>query len=187
MDDRISRKDFFREALNFFRDQLSHASRQSKSGTERFVLPPGVESPELYLEKCNQCYDCVGKCPHYALQVCRQTGHFAEGCPVIEPRRQPCYWCSDFPCIAACSTGALQMSFKERSLGTAVIDPESCLAYQGNCCQACVNNCPLAGTAIQFDRQLRPVVQAAACTGCGICTFYCPTEVPAITIELNKG
>ena len=187
MEDRISRKDFFREALRFFREQIPDLSGPKQSGSPRYVLPPGVETPDLFLEKCNQCYDCVGKCPHYALQVCREAGHYAEGYPVIEPRRQPCYWCSDFPCIQACTTGALQTAFQNRPLGTAVIDREGCLAYQGNFCQACINNCPLAGTAIQFDKQLRPIVTADECTGCGICTYTCPTENPAITIELNRG
>ena len=58
------------------------------------------------------------------------------------------------------------------------------------------NDCPLhvielwkikmLNLAITFDEKHRPQVIEKGCTGCGICTNTCPTEIPAITININK-
>lgn len=188
MDDRISRKEFLREAFGFWRKRRADASGPKAGGnpTYRFIMPPGVAGRDAYLRDCDQCYDCVGACPHLALQVCRDETSPLEGYPVIEPRRQPCYLCADFPCIAACPTDALQEAFDQRPLGTAIILEEFCFSFQGSFCQACVNNCPLTGQAIYFNPEGHPEVSAEKCTGCGVCTYSCPAESPAIVIKPNN-
>jgi MauM/NapG family ferredoxin protein len=185
MDSNISRKDFFKEAFGFFKGHFSGGHKPSVQVEKGYILPPGTVSLSHYLKHCDQCFECISACPHLALQVVREDGHILEGYPVIEPRRQPCYLCEDFPCIAACHTDALQMSLKEKPLGVARIEPQLCLAYQGHFCQACVTNCPLSGKAIRFNNQARPEVIEENCTGCGVCVFACPTETPAIQVEMK--
>ena len=185
MDSNISRKDFFREAFSLFKGHFSRGQQPRPQRNAEYLLPPGTESLSHYLKSCDQCYECVSACPHLALQVVRKDGHVLEGYPVIEPRRQPCYLCEDFPCIAACHTDALKMSRKDEPLGVARISQELCLAYQGHFCQACVNNCPLSGKAIRFNAQAQPEVVEEYCTGCGVCVYVCPTETPAIVVDMK--
>lgn len=186
MQEKITRKDFLRDALKLFRKEVGGSSSEAATPIPEYILPPGVTTPEHYLENCTRCYDCVAVCPHLALQVWRGDKSGFYGFPVIVPRREPCYLCPDFPCITACPTDALQQQYAARPLGTAVIDPSLCLAYNQGFCQSCITNCPLSGRAIVPDPEGRPVVNADICTGCGICTSVCPAEQPAIMIRLNE-
>lgn len=187
MKNRISRKDFFNEIANLFKGQGTPRAKAPVRQAADVILPPGVSSTEHYLTECTRCYDCVAVCPYQSLEVWHEAGSPFDGYPVIQPRREPCYLCNDFPCVAACPTTALQKEFVDRPLGLAVIDPEVCLAHQGNFCVTCINNCPLAGRAIFRNEQGHPVVEAKFCTGCGICTYSCPAEIPAIKIVRQPG
>lgn len=59
----------------------------------------------------------------------------------------------------------------------AVIQGRFCLAYR-SFCSVCVERCPVPG-AITVERGI-PSVNAAACTGCGICAQVCPAPRNAI-------
>ena len=81
-------------------------------------------------------------------------------------------------------------------MGIAAIDPSSCLSWQGLRCEVCFRICPVKGKAITLDphpRQLSkhavfvPVIHPDDCTGCGLCTWSCPTERPAINIVERKA
>ncbi|HFE63332.1 MAG TPA: 4Fe-4S dicluster domain-containing protein [Caldithrix sp.] len=186
MKNQISRKDFFSEIADLFKGQSRSEMKHPKRRSDHVILPPGVSGSEHYLTECTQCYDCVSVCPYQSLEVWHEEGSPFEGYPVIQPRREPCYLCSDFPCVAVCPTPALQEQYVDKPLGLAVVDQERCLAYQGNFCVTCVNNCPLAGRAIFRNEQGHPVVKAEFCTGCGICTYSCPAELPAINIDVRQ-
>ncbi len=59
-------------------------------------------------------------------------------------------------------------------MGLAVINRFHCAAWIGTTlCRTCYDKCPYAEKAIRLD-QLRPVIDEAVCTGCGICTNACP-------------
>ena len=85
-------------------------------------------------------------------------------------------------------TGALTPVDELRSIrmGTAVIDRESCLAYNAVICRACWHACPFPDEAIRFDERLRPVVVDESCIGCGLCDHACPTEISSIPIRPRK-
>ena len=68
-------------------------------------------------------------------------------------------------------------------MGVAVIDHESCLAWQGLICKACWHECPFSDEAIVLDAYYRPIVVAKACIGCGLCDQACATEPSSITIR----
>lgn len=185
MEKRVTRKDFFKEFAGLFRDSLSGVTADRQVSDRTFILPPGTQSPEHFLENCTQCYECVGACPHEALQVWREEESEYCGYPVIHPRRQPCYRCEDYPCISACENNTLHKDFAEQPMGTAIVNEELCLTYQGGFCQSCITNCPLSGIAIYKNFEGHPVVNENACTGCGVCTYSCVTEQPAILINFR--
>lgn len=186
MQEVISRKDFLRGASRFFRDEVSGEGGSAYPEVGGYIYPPGIDSEDNYLNRCEQSYNCISKCPHESLFVFRENENDKRfGYPVIDPRRSACNLCENFPCIAACESGALQTEFKNRKLGLAIIDQKSCFAYNGTFCQACIFNCPLSGEAILADDQSRPVVNQELCTGCGICTQSCPMEKAAIVIKAN--
>jgi len=110
------------------------------------------------------------------------------GTPVIESRTVPCYLC--MKCPPVCPTGALQHSVTEKKavrMGTAVIDTDKCLPYQGVICHACFERCPLFREAITLKDDLYPVVHEEICVGCGICENVCPAEEAAITVRSTRN
>ena len=67
--------------------------------------------------------------------------------------------------------------------GLAVIDHESCLAWEGLVCKGCWHACPFPDEAIVFDVYYRPIVVEEACIGCGLCDQACAVEPSAISIR----
>ncbi|MBI6546388.1 MAG: hypothetical protein HY692_06305 [Cyanobacteria bacterium NC_groundwater_1444_Ag_S-0.65um_54_12] len=71
--------------------------------------PPGALPEPEFLRRCTRCGDCSRFCHFAALRP------DPDGLPWLwDPASHPCYRCEGFPCIAACSTGAL--SFRDRLL-----------------------------------------------------------------------
>ncbi len=67
----------------------------------------------------------------------------------------------------------------------AIIAGRFCLAYQGNFCTTCSDNCPEPG-AILIEQGL-PRIIAEACTGCRKCHEVCPApEENAIRLLPRK-
>jgi MauM/NapG family ferredoxin protein len=189
MQESISRKNFLKNAIRLFRNEMDMADSQKENVRyDKFIYPPGIKSPQAFLENCTQSYHCISVCPYEALQVYREDENDKRfGYPVIAPRNGGCHLCEDFPCISACQSQALHMEYKKRKLGTAVILENKCIAYHQTFCQSCIFNCPYSGEAIYADSQGRPVVNEELCTGCGICTQSCPLEEAAIQINGNKN
>lgn len=81
-------------------------------------------------------------------------------------------------------------------MGIAAVDPVSCLSWQGLRCEVCWRVCPVrdkALTLVPHPRQISkhavfvPTIDPDHCTGCGMCTKSCPTEVSAINILERKS
>ena len=187
MENTVTRKDFFKQAFDFFKNEMESGVEKKIEPSLPFFLPPGVENIKSFLEICEQCYECVAACPHESIRVWRGDNHNEfYGFPIIEPRTKPCYECSDYPCIAACPSGGLSKDFENRKMGTAVIHESICFAFQSHFCHTCYNNCPYPEKAIKFDNNNRPEIINEGCTGCGICTHTCPAETPALTINMDN-
>jgi len=58
--------------------------------------------------------------------------------------------------------------------GLAVVDRSACIAWNGVICISCRMVCD--EQAITVDRQQRPAIVEAACTGCGVCIDLCPSQ-----------
>lgn len=186
MHETISRKDFIKNAFGLFKNEMQDKDTAVITKGDAFLYPPGIESVDHFLNTCAQNYDCVSVCPHEALEVFRENENDPRyGFPQIKPRRSACYYCDDFPCIAACTSGALLSNFKTRKIGLAVINTNLCFAYNDTFCQACVMNCPLTGKAIYMNENNQPVINEEHCTGCGLCIQPCPSQESTIVIQAN--
>ena len=122
----------------------------------------------------------------------------AVGAPTFDMREQACHMCEDFPCIAACPTGALLpvASRDVARIGTAVIKRDLCIAVKGLRCEVCYRACPFMDQAITIDYHMRenddlhsvfePIVNPVHCTGCGICVERCVVDDPEVAIEIVR-
>ena len=143
------------------------------------LRPPGAVDEPDFLRLCTRCTLCADACPHDAIVPAPVRLRAAAGTPAIEPHDAPCRMCADVPCVKACPTGALRED-APRVLGRAVIGAQDCLAHQGSSCSVCVERCPVPG-ALRLERG-RPVIDAARCTGCGVCQHVCPSPRNAVII-----
>jgi len=94
--------------------------------------------------------------------------------------KRACHLCEDMPCIAACETRALLPTPAEGIFfGLAVVDTDKCFAFKGPECGSCAVDCPNGSLRMVAAR---PVVDAAACMGCGLCRVNCPVWDKAIRV-----
>lgn len=184
--DVVSRKEFIRGFTHWFKSEILNSSDESGDKYQDYLLLPGIETLNAFLDKCNQCYDCVEVCPNESIRVWHKNHSCLDGYPVIVPKIEPCHFCDNFPCIDVCSTGAVQKKNSHLPLGVVSINEQHCHAYQDHFCLTCVNSCPESGKAISTDHIGRPFIIKDKCTGCGVCINVCPAEKPAIRI-LHTG
>jgi NAD-dependent dihydropyrimidine dehydrogenase PreA subunit len=93
--------------------------------------------------------------------------------------------------MSKCPSGALKPIPRESiKMGIARIDATHCLVWNGEDaeCRICIEMCPLTGSAIALDGEMEnegkgPAVHENACTGCGVCEYYCPSGPTAIIVE----
>lgn len=161
--------------------------------------PPGAREGGRFAAACARCGRCVNACPYGTLRLAGMRGPAPTGTPYFIPRDVPCYMCRDLPCVKACPTGALDPAVtdvREAKMGVAIVDPQSCLSWQGLRCEVCFRACPEEGRAITAEPHPRglskhavfiPVIHPEACTGCGLCEKSCPTDEAAIRIAEPKA
>ena len=166
-------------------------------GETDLLRPPGAQSEEDFLSRCVKCGKCIEACPYRSLSPASQGAGVAVGTPCIDAREQACRLCEDFPCVAACPTGALRDVDGRRDvrMGIAVIDEELCIAFQGMRCEVCYRACPLIDQAISIDYRLRegdaihslfaPVIDEEQCMGCGLCVERCVVDEPDVAIRIK--
>ncbi len=156
--------------------------------------PPGSLDEENFTGVCVRCGNCAQACPTHIIQPDLAGGltgllaprlSFAEGyC------REDCHRCEQ-----VCPSGAitrLALPAKRRAvIGSAQVDPETCLMALGRECNACVQNCPYEAIAIASAGDAfssRPHVDLARCNGCGACEAACPVRpVRSIRIGPARG
>ena len=164
---------------------------------ETFLLrPPGAHGESDFSAHCIKCGACMQACPYLAIRPAGSDVGMAVGTPIAAAPSQACRLCEDFPCVAACPTGALR-DIDERSdvrMGVAVIDEDACIAFQGMRCEVCYRVCPLIDKAIAIDYRLRegdaihsvfaPVIDEKQCVGCGLCVERCVVSEPEVPIRI---
>ncbi len=158
------------------------------------LRPPGAASPVDFAARCIRCGRCLEACPYQAIHAAPLNAGREASTPFVNARAQACRLCADFPCAAACPTGALSVPAErtDAAMGTAVVNEETCLSFQGMRCEVCYRACPLIDEAIHIDYRPRegddihavfaPQVNAEVCPGCGLCEQRCPVSDPAPAI-----
>ena len=183
MDDPIhqSRKDFFKEAFSIFKKGVgNHVERKIFKNMDLPLRPPGALEEVEFLSTCTRCDACVKACPHHSILKKSLQGVSA-GTPYIDPEKQGCHLCSDFPCIESCEPGALIVANIQPvvRMGEAKVDTERCLTYREIQCTSCYDACPFPEKAIKIGFDRHPEV-LDGCVGCGLCTKPCPAGPKAI-------
>jgi ferredoxin-type protein NapG len=162
---------------------------------ERTLRPPGALAERAFDAACVRCGLCVQSCPFDVLRLAGADGPVAAGTPYFRARDKACVMCADLPCQRACPTGALgprTLRIVDARMGVAALAaPERCYSFIGAAaCNSCWKACPLRAQGALVMRRgvtmrggrFTPTVDAAVCTGCGLCEQACIAEQPAIRV-----
>ena len=166
------------------------------AGKGELLRPPGAQSESDFMARCVKCGKCLEACPYRAVHVAPGNAGAAAGTPVIDAREQACRLCEDFPCVAACPTGALRdvEARADVHMGTAVIEEDLCIALQGMRCAGVLPRVPPHRRG--HDHRLphargrrhpcgvRARIDREKCVGCGLCVERCVVGEPRVAIRI---
>lgn len=150
--------------------------RGNVTGRSTALRPPWAKVESEFLDRCDQCAECIDACPAHLIQA------GSDGFPQINFSTGECDFCT--ACARACGTGALvYRDDPEQAVWSLVASIEAeCIAYRGVVCRTCGEHCE-AG-AIRFipvvGRGSMPRVEVERCTGCGACVSVCPVKAMRI-------
>ncbi len=197
----MDRRSFFRSALDKGSKPVVKAVDASiKKQASHWIRPPFAINEFDFILTCTRCGDCVPACPHDVIfNLSTRLGAKFAGTPALDLLNKGCHLCEDWPCVSACTANALVLPtqtdtentktteaekslpiIKPPKLANASIDPQNCLPFSGPECGACISSCPVDG-ALTLDL-VKPVINEALCTGCGLCRESCITEPKSINI-----
>ncbi|PCJ18568.1 MAG: hypothetical protein COB02_10540 [Candidatus Cloacimonadota bacterium] len=182
---KFNRRQLFKLKLN----DIVKCLHEEEVGNDNYLIrPPGAIGETEFLNKCERCHKCLEACEYDSISTLSASFGKLELTPILNPEFTACHLCSDFPCIKACPSGALQDSLKNISMATVEFNHENCLNSHGTLCDTCAMNCPHTVKAITmegpFHKRL-PVLNDNQCLGCGLCIYYCD-EPNAITIKKTR-
>jgi ferredoxin-type protein NapG len=188
MNAKITRKKFF-DALpgkfaNFIFETFSEELENFEQCFPELIRPPGAGKEENFLKLCIKCGNCIKACPHYALIFSAKSNCFDEDTPCLNQGKSFCRFCIDFPCIAACPTGALTKTNNIRKIGVAKLHSHLCIRTKNIECSACAEICPEKAISLT-GKNKAPAIKKNICTGCGACLQACPAS-PEKAISIMK-
>ncbi len=149
-------------------------------GAPPAIRPPWALGETAFIDTCNRCEACTDSCPEGII------GSGSGGFPVVDFGDGECTFCA--ACVTACPTSAL--SLRELQPPHAKRAPwtirarigDGCIARRGIECRVCGEFCE--ADAIRFRLSAGgaalPIVDDAACTGCGACVAPCPVDAVAV-------
>jgi ferredoxin-type protein NapG len=154
------------------------------------IRPPTASADDIaFTQACIRCGLCGTVCKSGCIRYFGLTepehGAFT---PYIDVRDRSCVLC--MRCTQVCPTGALSPVDDVVArlpdlidMGTAEVDADRCLSYQGRICGYCYDACPLPDVAIKLIPKAKPVVIEEGCVGCGRCVELCPQSPTAIDVR----
>ena len=148
------------------------------------VLPPGAVDRKVFNVKCVACGLCITNCKGNCLSASTNLKRFGQ--PEMDFRRGYCLLGCNYSCGHVCPTGAInwipRLARKNVHMGHAIWEKDICIrTTDGVECTACSRKCPVG--AIHIVEGF-PVVDKAACIGCGACEHVCPARpMPAIFVK----
>lgn len=152
---------------------LGGAVALARDADTLYLRPPGAQSEDDLLSRCNRCQRCVQACPYSIVQpIAFSAAFMATGTPELVFKTGFCDFC--MKCVDECLTGALREGTPTYdNIGVAKVVSDACVAWDWAGCTVCVDECPVEG-AIVLDEHRRPVVDEDLCDGCGKCELECP-------------
>ena len=156
------------------------------------LTPPGSLSAKHFAQHCTACQLCIAECPNQVLRPSESLETLMQ--PTMEYDRGYCRpECTR--CSQLCPAGAIRpLTHEEKTahqIGHAVWIKENCLPVtDGVSCGNCARHCPVGAIEmVPLDEDAEewteiPVVNEAACIGCGACENLCPARpLSAIYVE----
>ena len=169
--------------------EITPKTKPSRSGR---IVPPGAVSLDNLTSRCTMCQLCISECPNGVLRPSMDAATFMQ--PEVSYEngycRPECTRCS-----SVCPAGAIHpIDRAEKSaihIGAAAVNLDLCLSVTAQAsCGKCSRKCP-AGAIEMVAMEpaiegspLMPVVNDAACIGCGACENLCPVS-PVSAIVVN--
>jgi len=169
-------------------DGLREARRNAGAPSAGPLRPPGAAPLAEYIELCRDCTSCVTACEPGIIKLHRapdNPGHPLWDKAVVDVSQRSCQLCADFPCIAACPSGALSAD-RSPAIGTARVT-DSCLTRQHMYCELCRDSCPGDVDALRFGALGRLEIDEAACVGCGECVLRCPLSPAGLRVVVRHA
>lgn len=192
----MDRRDFFRAGIKKVTNTVVHEiDARVEKKAKRYIRPPYALNEVEFLLACTRCDDCIESCPHDVLfKLSAKLGADVVATPAMDLLKKGCHLCEDWPCVTACTTGALKLpEVSDESsnddevkppplprLAKVSINEASCLPFSGPECGACVPDCPVPN-AIILEME-KPHIDMTYCVGCGLCREACILEDKAIDI-----
>ncbi|MDQ6992878.1 MAG: 4Fe-4S dicluster domain-containing protein [Mariprofundus sp.] len=183
----MDRRNFFRQgAASVGKVVSKQLESHFNERAEHWIRPPYALGEVDFLLACTRCNACVQACPHEVIfNLSISCGVEVVGTPALDLTHKGCHLCSDWPCVTACPTTALQRPPETEAalakIAIAVIEPHRCLPYQGPECGACRGSCPVPDALLWHGA--KPSIDAEKCVGCGLCREACFLEEKAIQIR----
>ena len=192
----MDRRDFFRAGLKkVTKTVVNEIDARVEKKAKRYIRPPYSLNEVEFILACTRCDDCVEACPHDVIfKLSARLGADVVGTPALALLTKGCHLCEDWPCVTACTTGALLLPVidneqKEEEqkpvplpqLAKVTINEQICLPFSGPECGACVPDCPVPGALILT--QEKPYIVPDLCPGCGMCRQACYLDEKAFNIS----
>lgn len=194
----LDRRELFKRGLGRAVDMaVKEVEHRANENARHWIRPPYALDELDFLIKCTRCSDCIEACPHDVLfPLPPKRGLQVVSTPAMDLLNKACHLCSDWPCVTACTPGALVQPAPAETdgdnenntanvplprLATASIDTTKCLPYKGPECGACAGSCPVPN-ALVWDGPL-PRIDPEFCTGCAMCREVCIVEPKAVLIR----
>ena len=156
------------------------------------LTPPGSLSFQNLSTHCTGCQLCVSECPNQVLRPSGDLMHLMQPTMSYEHGycRPECTRCSE-----VCPAGAIKLIDKPEKtsiqIGHAVWIKKNCVVLTDEVeCGNCARHCP-SGAIVMVPSDPKdeespkvPVINEAACIGCGACEYVCPSRpFSAIYVE----